>query len=65
MQTNMNFPNQYEFPGFTSSRLLLRDRLWQGRTAEDIVKTSVEKLTNIEGRLKSETFLAHLPYFKF
>ncbi len=38
--------------------------LWQAKTAEDIVKTSVEKLTNIEGLFKSETLLAYAPFFK-
>ena len=38
--------------------------LWQARTAEDIMRTSFEKLTNVGGLFKSETLLAHAPYFK-
>jgi len=38
--------------------------LWQARTAEDIMKTSFEKLTTVGGLFKSETLLAHAPYFK-
>ena len=38
--------------------------LWQARTSEDIVKTSVEKVTNLEGIFKSETLLAYAPFFK-
>ena len=38
--------------------------LWQARTAEDIMKTSFEKLSNVGGVFKSETLLAHAPYFK-
>ncbi|OLD05926.1 MAG: hypothetical protein AUJ07_00495 [Crenarchaeota archaeon 13_1_40CM_3_53_5] len=38
--------------------------LWQARTSEDIVKTSVEKVSNLEGLFKSETLLAYAPFFK-
>ncbi len=37
--------------------------LWQARTAEDIVKTSVEKVSNLEGLFHSETLLAYAPFF--
>ena len=38
--------------------------LWQARTSEEIVKTSVERVTNLEGIFKSETLLAYAPFFK-
>lgn len=38
--------------------------LWQARTSEDIMKTSVERVTNLEGIFKSETLLAYAPFFK-
>jgi nitrate reductase NapAB chaperone NapD len=38
--------------------------LWQARTSEEIMKTSVEKVNNLEGILSSETLLAHMPFFK-
>jgi nitrate reductase NapAB chaperone NapD len=38
--------------------------LWQARTSEDIVKTSVERVSNLEGIFKSETLLAYAPFFK-
>jgi nitrate reductase NapAB chaperone NapD len=38
--------------------------LWQARTAEDIMKTSVERITNLPGIFKSETLLAYLPFLK-
>jgi nitrate reductase NapAB chaperone NapD len=38
--------------------------LWQARTSEDILKTSVEKVNNLEGIFSSETLLAHMPFFK-
>src|SRR5881628_2062152 len=38
--------------------------LWQARTSEDIVKTSVEKVSNLEGIFHSETLLAYAPFFK-
>jgi nitrate reductase NapAB chaperone NapD len=38
--------------------------LWQARTSEDIMKTSVEKVNNLEGIFSSETLLAHMPFFK-
>ena len=37
--------------------------LWQARTAEDIMTTSFDELTNVSGIVKSETLLAHAPYF--
>jgi len=38
--------------------------LWQARTSEDIMKTSVERVTNLTGIFKSETLLAYAPFFK-
>ncbi len=38
--------------------------LWQARTSEEIVKNSVEKVSNLEGLFKSETLLAYAPFFK-
>ena len=38
--------------------------LWQARTTDEIMKTSFEKLTNVGGLFKSETLLAHAPFFK-
>jgi nitrate reductase NapAB chaperone NapD len=38
--------------------------LWQARTSEEIMKTSVEKVNNLEGIFSSETLLAHMPFFK-
>ncbi|HVH15733.1 MAG TPA: hypothetical protein VNA15_08460 [Candidatus Angelobacter sp.] len=38
--------------------------LWQAKTSEDIVKNSVERVTNLPGLFKSETLLAHAPFFK-
>jgi nitrate reductase NapAB chaperone NapD len=38
--------------------------LWQAKTSEDIVKTSVEKVNNLEGIFNSETLLAYTPFFK-
>ncbi len=38
--------------------------LWQAKTSEDIVKTSVEKVSNLEGLFNSETLLAYAPFFK-
>ena len=38
--------------------------LWQARTSEDIVKTSVERVTTLPGIFKSETLLAYAPFFK-
>lgn len=38
--------------------------LWQARTSEEIMKTSVERVTNLEGIFKSETLLAYAPFFK-
>jgi nitrate reductase NapAB chaperone NapD len=38
--------------------------LWQARTSEDIVKNSVERVTNLQGIFKSETLLAYAPFFK-
>ena len=38
--------------------------LWQAKTPEEIMKTSVEKLTNLEGLFTSETLLAYAPFFK-
>jgi nitrate reductase NapAB chaperone NapD len=38
--------------------------LWQARTSEDIVKNSVERVTNLQGIFHSETLLAHAPFFK-
>ncbi len=39
--------------------------LWQARTSEEIMKTSFEKVSTLNGLFRSETFLAHLPYFRF
>jgi nitrate reductase NapAB chaperone NapD len=38
--------------------------LWQARTSEDILKTSVEKVNNLEGIFSSETLLAYTPFLK-
>ena len=38
--------------------------LWQARTTDEIMKTSFEKLTNVGGLFKSETLLAHAPFFR-
>ena len=38
--------------------------LWQARTSEDIVKASVENVSNLEGLFHSETLLAYAPFFK-
>ncbi len=38
--------------------------LWQARTSEDVLKNSVERVTNLEGIFKSETLLAYSPFFK-
>src|SRR6266496_3137111 len=38
--------------------------LWQARTSEDIVKTSVERVSQLDGIFKSETLLAYAPFFK-
>ena len=38
--------------------------LWQARTSEEIVKNSVERVTNLPGIFKSETLLAYAPFFK-
>ena len=38
--------------------------LWQARTSEDIVKQSVEKVSNLEGIFHGETLLAYAPFFK-
>ena len=38
--------------------------LWQARTSEDIMKNSVERMTNLPGLFKSETLLAYAPFFK-
>jgi DNA-binding Lrp family transcriptional regulator len=38
--------------------------LWQARTSEDIMKTSIEKVSNLEGIFNSETLLAYTPFLK-
>ncbi len=38
--------------------------LWQAKTSEEIVKNSVERVSNPQGIFKSETLLAHAPFFK-
>ncbi len=38
--------------------------LWQARTSDDIVKQSVEKVSNLEGIFHGETLLAYAPFFK-
>ncbi|HVH15419.1 MAG TPA: hypothetical protein VNA15_06845 [Candidatus Angelobacter sp.] len=38
--------------------------LWQARNAEEILKTSFEKVSNLPGLVRSETLLAHIPFFK-
>jgi nitrate reductase NapAB chaperone NapD len=38
--------------------------LWQARTSEDIMKNSVERITNLQGLFHSETLLAFAPVFK-
>ena len=38
--------------------------LWQARTSEDIMKNSVERITNLPGLFHSETLLAYAPFFK-
>ncbi len=37
--------------------------LWQAKTSEDIMKASVQKVSNLEGIFKSETLLAYAPFF--
>src|SRR5206468_690111 len=37
---------------------------WQARTTEEIMKTSINQLTNVGGLFKSETLLAYAPVFK-
>src|SRR3989475_11388536 len=37
--------------------------LWQAKTSEDIMKTSVERISNLTGIFKSETLLAYAPFF--
>ncbi len=38
--------------------------LWQGKNTEEIMKTSIERLTSVGGLFKSETLLAYAPFFK-
>jgi len=38
--------------------------LWQARSCEDIMKSSLEKLTQLEGIYKSETLFANSPFIK-
>jgi nitrate reductase NapAB chaperone NapD len=38
--------------------------LWQARTSEDILKTSIEKVSNLNGIFHSETLLAYTPFLK-
>lgn len=38
--------------------------LWQARNAEDIMRTSFERVSNLQGLFRSETLLAHVPFFK-
>ncbi len=38
--------------------------LWQGRTAEDILKNSFERLNSLEGFHPHETLLVRAPFFK-
>jgi len=38
--------------------------LWQAKTTEEIMKTSVERLPNVGGLFKSETLLAYAPFFQ-
>src|SRR3989304_957676 len=38
--------------------------LWQAKTTEQIMKTSVERLPNVGGLFKSETLLAYAPFFQ-
>src|SRR6266699_1358881 len=38
--------------------------LWQAKTSEEIVKTSVERVSHLDGIFKSETILAYTPVFK-
>ncbi len=38
--------------------------LWQARSCEDIMKSSVEKLMQLEGISKSETLFAYSPFIK-
>jgi DNA-binding Lrp family transcriptional regulator len=38
--------------------------LWQAKTAEEIMKTSAEKLSHVGGLFRSETLLAYAPFFK-
>jgi nitrate reductase NapAB chaperone NapD len=38
--------------------------LWQARTAEDIMKTSIERVTSLNGIFNSETLLAYTPFLK-
>src|SRR5437870_10632923 len=38
--------------------------VWQAKTSEEIVKTSVERVSHLDGIFKSETVLAYTPVFK-
>ncbi len=38
--------------------------LWQAKTPEEIMKTSINQLTNVGGLFRSETLLAYAPVFK-
>src|SRR5438445_666636 len=39
--------------------------LWQAKNTEEIMKTSVEKVPNLQGIFSSETLLASKPFFRF
>jgi hypothetical protein len=38
--------------------------LWQGKTHEDIMKTSINKFSNVGGLRRSQTLLAYAPVIK-
>ena len=38
--------------------------LWQARTADDIVKATFERLPQMQGIFRSETLLAHIPFYR-
>ncbi len=38
--------------------------LWQAKSTDELVKTTIEKLPTLQGISKSETLLAHAPFFR-
>ena len=57
-----------DIPGFVEASTIPGQfdivALWQAKTTEEIMKTSVERLPNVGGLFKSETLLAYAPFFK-